>query len=34
LLFRILRGEKDVLREILVVPPVFQRRSTLKERAR
>lgn len=34
LLFRILRGEKDVPREILVVPPVFQRGSTLKERSR
>lgn len=28
LLFRILRGEKDVMREVLVVPPVFVRAST------
>ena len=32
LLFRILRGEKDVPREILVVPPVFLRTSTLRNR--
>jgi LacI family transcriptional regulator len=34
LLFRILRGEKDVPREILVVPPVFLRKSTLRNRPR
>jgi LacI family transcriptional regulator len=32
LLFRILRGEKDVPKEVLVVPPVFQRASTSRER--
>lgn len=32
LLFRILRGEKDALREVLVVPPVFVRGSTNKLR--
>lgn len=32
LLFRILHGEKDVPREILVVPPVFVRASTNKVR--
>lgn len=30
LLFRILRGEKDVPREVLVVPPVFPRGSTVR----
>jgi LacI family transcriptional regulator len=32
LLFRILRGEKDVPHEVLVVPPVFLRGSTQRER--
>jgi LacI family transcriptional regulator len=32
LLFRILRGEKDAPKEVLVVPPVFLRASTLRER--
>ncbi len=31
LLFRILRGEKDAPREVLVVPPVFLRESTRRE---
>lgn len=32
LLFRILRGEKDVPKEVLVVPPVFERASTQRDR--
>lgn len=32
LLFRILRGEKDAPREVLVVPPVFLRESTTKRK--
>jgi LacI family transcriptional regulator len=32
LLFRILRGEKDVPREVLVVPPVYLRESSQRER--
>ncbi|MBW7893716.1 MAG: LacI family DNA-binding transcriptional regulator [Opitutaceae bacterium] len=31
LLFRVLRGEKDVVKEVLVVPTVFQRASTGKK---
>ncbi len=33
LLFRMLRGERDAPREVLVVPPVFERESTLKRKA-
>jgi LacI family transcriptional regulator len=33
LLFRILRGEKDAPKEVLVVPPVFQRASTQRDRS-
>lgn len=32
LLFRILRGEKDIPREVLVVPPVYLRESSQRER--
>lgn len=32
LLFRILRGEKDAPKEVLVVPPVFLRASTLRDK--
>lgn len=32
LLFRLLRGEKDVAREVVVVPPVFQRESTQRRK--
>jgi LacI family transcriptional regulator len=31
MLFRLLRGEKDMAREILVVPPVLLRASTQRE---
>jgi LacI family transcriptional regulator len=31
MLFRLLRGEKDISREVLVVPPVFLRASTQRE---
>jgi len=33
LLFRILRGEKDAPREVLVVPPVFERESTHRKKS-
>jgi LacI family transcriptional regulator len=33
LLFRILRGENDAPREVLVVPPIFMRESTMRGKA-